>query len=115
VPYGRVWCPGADEATTISSTRDLRLENMTVPAGPHTIWILPTSDLWTLIVSKESNGFHTQYHPSEDLGRVPVRKRDLSTPVEVLTFAIVRDPTAGGSIVMSWERTEISVRFSVVQ
>jgi hypothetical protein len=115
VPYGRVWCPGADEATTLSSTRDIRLGNLRVPAGPHTIWILPTDDVWTLIVSQESSGFHTQYHPSQDLGRVPVQKRDPSTPVEVLTFAIVRDPSAGGSIVMSWEKTEISVRFNVVQ
>jgi len=115
VPYGRVWCPGADEATTLSSTHDLLLGDLRVPAGPHTIWILPTNDLWTLIVSKESSGFHTQYHPSQDLGRVGVRKRDLSKPVEILTFAIVGDPGAGGSIVMSWEKTEISARFSVVQ
>jgi len=115
VPYDRVWCPGADEATTLSSTRDLALGNLTVPAGPHTIWILPTGDQWTLIVSKDASGFHTQYHPSQDLGRLPVLKRELSTPVEVLTFGIVRDPTAGGSIVMSWEKTEISARFSVVQ
>src|SRR5438477_3858558 len=94
VPYGRVWCPGADEATTLSSTHDLRLGDLRVPAGPHTIWLLPTDDLWTLIVSKESSGFHTQYRPSQDLGRVPVRKRDLSTPVEVLTFAIAGEPGA---------------------
>jgi hypothetical protein len=115
VPYGRVWCPGADEATTLSSTRDLQLGNLRVPAGPHTIWILPTGDLWTLIVSKEPSGFHTDYRASQDLGRVPVQKRDLSTPVEVLTFAIVPDPGGGGSIVMSWEKTEVSARFSVVQ
>jgi hypothetical protein len=115
VPYGRVWCPGADEATTLTSTHDLRLGDLRVPAGPHTIWLLPTNDLWTLIVSKESSGFHTQYLPNQDLGRVPVRKRDLSTPVEVLTFAIVGDSGGGGSIVMSWEKTEISARFSVVQ
>src|ERR1700738_1648319 len=115
VPFGRVWCPGADEATTLSSTKDLRLGDLRVPAAPHTIWILPTGDLWTLIVSKESSGFHTQYRPSQDLGRVPVLKRDLSIPVEILTFAIVPDPTAGGSIVMSWEKTEIAARFSVVQ
>jgi hypothetical protein len=115
VPLDRVWCPGADEATTLSSTRDLRLGDLRVPAGPHTIWILPTGDLWTLVVSKESSGFHTQYRSSQDLGRVPVQKRDLSTPVEVLTFAIVSDPSGGGSIVMSWEKTEISARVRVVQ
>jgi hypothetical protein len=115
VPFGRVWCPGADEATTLSSTKDLRLGDLRVPAGPHTIWILPTGDLWTLIVSRESSGFHTQYRPSQDLGRVPVQKRDLSTPVDVLTFVIVHEPSGGGSIAMSWEKTEISTRFSVVQ
>ena len=72
VPYGRVWCPGADEATTLDSSRDLQIGDLKVPAGPHTIWILPTSDAWTLIVSREPEGFHTAYHPSADLGRVPL-------------------------------------------
>lgn len=115
VPYDLVWCPGADEATTLSSTRELRFGNLSVPAGPHTIWILPTADQWTLIVSKEASGFHTLYHPDQDLGRLLVRKRELSTPVEQLKFEIVDDPNAGGSIVMSWEKTEISAQFSVVQ
>ena len=48
VPYGRVWCPGADEATVLDSTRPLRLGSLAVPAGPHTIWILPTADRWTV-------------------------------------------------------------------
>src|SRR5207344_409929 len=61
VPYGRVWCPGADEATTLESTRTLRLGDLTVPPGSHTIWVLPTPDKWTLIVSREPNGFHTNY------------------------------------------------------
>src|SRR5215208_5663754 len=41
IPWDRVWCPGADEATTLDSTRPLRLGSLIVPAGPHTIWILP--------------------------------------------------------------------------
>jgi len=44
VPYGRVWCPGADEATVLDSTRPLRIGSLDVPAGPHTIWMLPTAD-----------------------------------------------------------------------
>jgi len=42
IPWDRVWCPGADEATTLDSTRPLRLGALTVPPGPHTIWIRPT-------------------------------------------------------------------------
>jgi hypothetical protein len=114
VPYGRVWCPGADEATTLDSTRDLKLGNLLVPAGPHTIWVLPTRDAWTLVVSKEPSGFHTNYNPSADLGRIELVKRSLDTPVEQLTFAIVKNPAGrGGLVTMSWETTEVSVPLTV--
>lgn len=112
VPYGRVWCPGADEATTLESARPLMLGGLLVPAGPHTIWLLPTNDDWTLIVSKESSGFHTNYHPDADLGRIPLRKRALDAPVEQLTFAIEKN-AGGGTITMRWETTEVSVGFTV--
>jgi hypothetical protein len=116
VPYGRVWCPGADEATTLDSTRPLRFGALRVPAGPHTIWILPTADLWMLIISKEASGFHTQYHETADLGRVDLVKRRLDAPVEQLTFAIAqRQSASGGTITMTWETTSASATFAVEQ
>src|SRR5262249_57241762 len=82
VPYGRVWCPGADEATTLESSRPIAIGALAVPAGSHTIWMLPTADAWTLVVSQEPSGFHTRYNEPADLGRVPLVKRALPTPVE---------------------------------
>jgi len=114
VPFGRVWCPGADEATTLDSSRDLRLGDLHVPAGPHTIWLLPTANEWTLVVSKEPSGFHTNYNPSADLGRVEVTKRTIDAPVEQLTFAITKNAAGrGGLVTMTWENTEVSVPFTV--
>jgi hypothetical protein len=116
VPFDRVWCPGADEATTIESTGALHLGQLTVPPGPHTIWVLPTRTAWTLIVSKEPSGFHTNYNPSADLGSVELMKRTVAMPIEQLTFAIVKNRAdAGGAITMTWETTEVSVPFTVVQ
>jgi len=87
VPYGRVWCPGADEATTLDSSRVLHIGTLTVPAGPHTIWMLPTADTWTLVVSKEASGFHTRYNESADLGRVELRKQELPDGILVVVSA----------------------------
>jgi len=116
VPYGRVWCPGADEATTLESDKPLRLGSLAVPPGPHTIWMLPTADAWTLVVSKESSGFHTRYNEHADLGRIALTKRTLDTAVEQLTFSIAKNPSAaGGTIAMTWERTEASAPLTVVQ
>ena len=119
VPYERVWCPGADEATTLDSTRALQIGTLAVPPGPHTIWMLPTASVWTLVVSKEPSGFHTRYNGAADLGRVALRKQALTEPpsgVETLTFAIEKNPSgAGGVIKMTWETTEVSALFTVVQ
>src|SRR5262249_51456917 len=109
VPYGRVWCPGADEATVLDGNRPLRIASLDVPAGPHTIWMLPTADAWTLIVSKEPSGFHTRYNDSADLGRIELRKQTLPAPVEQLTFAIDGNADGpGGMLKMTWETTEVS-------
>jgi len=113
VPYGRVWCPGADEATTLESSRVLRIGNLEIPAGPHTIWMLPEQRRWTFIVSEEPYGFHTAYSPSLDMGRAPLRVKTLDSPVEQLTFAIEPRSPSGGTIAMRWEQTEVSVDFSV--
>ena len=115
VPYQVVWCPGADEATTLESSRELEVQSIRVPGGPHTIWILPNLDRWMLVISREPKGFHTQYNPRADLARVELRKRQLSSSVEQLTFTIERAPDGGGSIAMAWETTEVSVPFSVVR
>lgn len=114
VPYGIVWCPGADEATVLDSNRDLESGTLRVPAGPHTIWMLPTADAWTLIISKEPSGFHTRYHPELDLGRIPLEKRALAAPVEQLTFEIRETDATHGTLAMRWETTEVSMPFTVV-
>ncbi len=115
VPYGRVWCPGADEATTLESTKELMIGSLRIPIGPHTIWMLPTAERWTLVVGKDPSGFHTFYDPERDLGRVDLVKRALPSPVEQLTFAITKAAPGGGTIAMMWENTEVSAAFTVVQ
>jgi hypothetical protein len=115
VPYDRVWCPGADEATTLESSVPLQIGSVQVPAGPHTIWMLPTREDWTLIVSKQRSGFHTYYPADQDLGRVTLRKRELDTPVEQLTFAVTSHAGGGGELAMRWERTEVSTPFTVTK
>jgi len=115
VPYDEVWCPGADEATTLESTKPIQIGKLRVPVGPHTIWLLPERDEATLIISKEESGFHTRYPSRSDLGRVPFAMRTLDSDVEQLTFAIEARSSGGGAIVMTWERTELSAPFRVVQ
>ena len=116
VPYGRVWCPGADEATTLTTSRPIRVGTLSLPAASYTLWMLPSADAWTLIVNTETGQWHTRYDSKYDLGRVELQKESLVEPIEQLTFAIEKQPTGvGGVLKMMWERTAVSVPFSIVQ
>src|SRR5580765_1743995 len=35
VPYDRVWCPGADDCTTIELSTDIKIEGQALAAGTH--------------------------------------------------------------------------------
>jgi hypothetical protein len=114
VRFGDVWCPGADEATMLSTSRSLKFGTLEVPAGEYSLWILPTEDTWTLIFNRNAHTFHTQYRSRADLGRVELQKTTLNAPVEQLTFTIEKnDSGPGGRITMSWATTEVAAAFVV--
>ena len=114
VPFDRVWCPGADEATVLDSDKPIQLDTLKVPAGPHTIWVLPTANQWTLIVSKEPSGFHTEYHPEADLGRVTLRKSAVTPPVETVDLRDRAEPIGPGrQPSMRWETTSVSTSLTI--
>jgi hypothetical protein len=114
VPYGRIWCPGADEATKLTTNRNLRIGNLQVPAGSYSLWMLPTAGDWTLIISRQADAWHTRYPAGQDLGRVKLEKSSLSQPVEQLTFSVDKNPHGpGGFLRMRWETTGVSAPFVV--
>jgi hypothetical protein len=114
VRWNEVWCPGADEATYLHTSKPLRVGSLALPAGEYSLWIQPTEDAWTLIVNREAHTFHTSYRSRSDFGRVAMEKETLPANIEQLTFTI--EPTAGasgGRIAMSWATTRVSVPFAV--
>ena len=110
VPYGKVWRTGADEATTLTTTGDLTIGNLTVPAGTYALFTLPSENGWKLIVSKNAKQWGAfSYKESEDLGRADMAVRKLSSPVEQFTIAIEPESGKRAVLKMDWETTEAAV------
>jgi hypothetical protein len=112
VPWGHWWMPGADEATIITTSKAITLEGLTVPAGSHTLYMLPDESASDLVVSNEVGQFHTQYHPERNLGQVKLALRHLDSPVEEMTFA-VEPEASGGRLTLSWDDRAYWVSFVV--
>jgi hypothetical protein len=61
VPYGRIWHPGADQATAVAFSRDVTINGHALPAGKYSIWTIPADGAWTMIFSRAADVFHTPY------------------------------------------------------
>jgi len=114
VRWDDVWCPGADEATYLSTTKALKVGNLVLAAGKYSLWIQPTEDVWMLIFNSDWDTFHTAHRSRTDVGKVPMQKEELPENVEQLTFTIEPNRSGtGGRLAMSWATTKVSVPFTV--
>jgi hypothetical protein len=75
-----------------------------VPAGKVTLYTLPNPNGWKLIINKQTGQWGTEYNEAQDLARVDLTARTLSSPVDQFTIKI-----EGGKLVLAWELTELSV------
>ena len=103
VPYGKVWRTGANAATTLTTTTDLMIGSLHVPAGKYSLYTIPGEKEWTLIVNKQTGQWGTNYDEKQDLGRVKMKVTRLDKPVEQFGIPIDKNLT------LSWENTQASV------
>ena len=114
VPLGTVWRTGADEATTLVTDHALMIGGVHVTPGTYTLYTLPGEKEWKLIVNSETGQWGTEYTQARDLGRVDMRVGRTGALVEQLTLSIAEMP-AGGELRLQWERTDLTVPFTVMR
>jgi hypothetical protein len=114
VPWGRWWMPGADQATIITTGDPMVFTaGLTVPAGSHTLYMLPGPDASKLIINNMVGQFHTSYAPRQDLGRVDLSMKKLPAIVEQLTYSAEPRAGGGGVLKLTWDDREYSAEFTV--
>ena len=112
VPFGQVWRTGANEATTLITPVDITIGGTAVPAGTYTIFTIPNKDKWTLIISKKTGEWGTDYPgQANDLARVDMKVSALPAAAE--NFTISFEKAAGGAnLNIDWETTRASAMVS---
>ena len=86
IPYEQVWNPGADQATAVAVTRDVKVNGMPLAAGKYSLWAVPRADRWTIIFSSAADVYHTPYPgDAQDVLRLDVPPEH-GPHMEALTF-----------------------------
>lgn len=85
VPFGKVWAPGG-KAMTLFTNTPVQIGSKVLPTGAYTLFVIPNSKQWTLIVSK-STDTSGAYDQQQDLVRVPMESGELPSPESELAIA----------------------------
>jgi hypothetical protein len=113
--YGQPWRTGADEATTITSDKPLRIGTVSLAAGTtYTINTLPNADGWQLMIGKlgEKGQWGIPYKPELEVGKTPMTVSKLDSSADQVTISIVPLPS-GATLRIDWGTVSASVPLSV--
>jgi len=123
IPLDTVWRFGANIATTLHTDLDITLGDLNLPRGDYTLFILYARSGYSLIVSRATGQWGTDYDATKDVGRVSLTSRALAEPEPSLTIYLVPDapqPTTGyaelkGALRIKWGTTELATSWRVNQ
>lgn len=111
VPFDKLWRTGASDCTVISTSEDIYFGNNLLKAGSYSIFTIPSSTEWTIIVNTDTT-LHgeTGYDQKKDVMRIkiPIEK----SPSFYETFTIeLNDINSKGEAFLKiiWENTLVKI------
>ena len=114
VPWGKVWCPGADTATTIALSRDMVVGGQPLAAGKYSIWAIPGPGEWTLIFSRAADVFHIPYPgEAQDALRLKLKPQTGGPFMESLAFYFAAADADRALLNLHWGETIVQVPLAV--
>jgi len=114
VPFGEVWRTGANAATKISFSTDVKLGGQAVPAGTYALFTIPEAKEWTVILNKVSDQFGSfSYDASQDLLRVKAPVVTLPALLESFTIGVDELGTHSAMLTLAWEKTAVRVPIEI--
>jgi hypothetical protein len=113
VPWGKAYRLGADEATLLTNQQPIIIGGTTIPAGAHTLYLVPSENGPTQLAFSTNIGiWGDPVDETHDLARVDLAKESLEKSVDQLTLAVESNPAGGGELKIMWENTQFSVAFT---
>jgi len=114
VPYGEWWRTGANEATQIELSRDIRFDSGEVlPAGKYSLVTIPNPNEWDVIFNSKIPDWGTEYFPKFDVLKVKGKVERLPQTVEVFTIDFTEE-NGQPQLTMAWDNTKVTVPFRVL-
>jgi len=109
-PYGQVWRTGANAATTITFSENVKVEGNSVPAGTYALFSIPDRNQWTIILNKTAKQWGAyEYKQADDLLRFKVKPVDVKEKRETFTMQFANSTTKTSDLYIVWDHTAVPI------
>lgn len=111
VPFGEVWRTGANAATLLTFSTEVKIEGQLVPAGTYALYSIPGREDWTIILSSNTSLWGAVgYNADEDVLRATVKSGKTGQRYETMEFNFVDMTDNAASVAIKWENTRVAFR-----
>lgn len=106
VPYGKVWRAGANENTTFSFDKEVKIGDTNVKSGKYGFFIIPSEDNeWTIILNSKNDAWGSNgYNKDLDVLRMDVKPDYSESSQEALDYSI-----GEREIIIKWANVKIVI------
>jgi hypothetical protein len=110
VPYGKVWRTGANNATTITFSDDVKIGGKDIKAGKYGLLSIPDAKEWTLILTKDLNVTSpSAYNEANDVARVKAVVTTTQMKAETFTMQFQNITSNSCELHVRWENVMVAM------
>jgi len=113
VPYDMIWRVGANEATEIEFFRDVKIDGKKLAKGRYTLYAIPSTEKWTLVLNKETDTWGAfGYDSKKDILRTEVKVITRPDIIDVFTICFEGKEKNKTSLMIGWDNKEVRLPVS---
>jgi hypoxanthine phosphoribosyltransferase len=111
VPYGDVWRTGANAATILTFSTEVKIEGNNVSPGSYALYSIPGKTEWTMILSSNTKLWGAVgYSDADDVLRFKVKPGKTGQKYETMEINFVDITDTGSTLALKWENTRVKFR-----
>lgn len=113
VPFGEVWRAGANAATKISFSDDVKVGDQELKGGDYAILTKPNANAWEVMFYPYESGNWTAYVEKEPALSVEAKTMKTGHKIENFTIMIDGITTDEAQLIFAWDNTAASLPLKV--
>jgi len=110
VPYDQIWRTGANEATEITLTGDIKIGGNQLKAGTYSLFTKPSDGKWTVIINKDLGQWGAfRYNQDNDVLTFEADTKVTEEIYEPFTIEFEQSGLQKTNLLLIWDKTKVII------